>query len=146
MSEHREVPIPEDLKARYKRLGEYKPIEVAVCDIYVREYQSLIERIGHAENAVAERDKRIAELTKRYNALMVMYNETQAQRDSLLAQGQRLSASVSDACKKAAVEICNTYDVSAPRGKSFANRPPVTISIIIEQALIAASKEPSHAS
>jgi len=54
----------------------------------------------------------------------------------------RDEALVSDACKKAAVEICNTYEVAAPRGVSFANRPPVTISIIIEQALIAARSKP----
>jgi hypothetical protein len=54
---------------------------------------------------------------------------------------ERLSAPVTDAARKAALEICNTYEVTAPRGKSFANRPPVTIAIIIEQALIAARKD-----
>jgi hypothetical protein len=42
------------------------------------------------------------------------------------------------AIKKAAVEICNTYDVTTPRGKSFVNRPPVTISIIIQEQIRAA--------
>jgi hypothetical protein len=65
----------------------------------------------------------------------------EAENAALRQQVERLSAPVTDACNKAAVEICTTYVVTAPRGVSFANRPPVTIAIIIEQALLAARKE-----
>ena len=64
----------------------------------------------------------------------------EAQVKTLTAQLERYEKPVSEACKKAAVEICNTYDIETPRGKTYANRPPVTISIIIEQALLASRK------
>jgi len=38
--------IPEDLKQRYEKLASYKPMAVAVTDIYVRDWQALIERIA----------------------------------------------------------------------------------------------------
>lgn len=48
------MQIPEDLKQRYEHLGNYQPLEVAVTDIYVREWQLLIERIATAEQTIAE--------------------------------------------------------------------------------------------
>jgi hypothetical protein len=45
---------------------------------------------------------------------------------------------VKAACQSAAREICETYEIASPRGRSFANSPEVTIAIIIEQAILAA--------
>lgn len=45
--------IPEDLKQRYEKLASYKPMEVAVTDIWVRDWLALIERIARAEAKVA---------------------------------------------------------------------------------------------
>ena len=64
MTDERVPAIPSDLVARYKRLSEYKPLEVAVCDIYVREYQNLIERISALEHANADLTAQVAALSK----------------------------------------------------------------------------------
>jgi hypothetical protein len=50
------VSIPEDLKKRYEHLSSYKPMEVAVTDIHVREWKSLIERIAQRDRQIAVYD------------------------------------------------------------------------------------------
>ena len=74
----------------------------------------------------------------KYNDHIAAIAALTAERDALKRQVARLSAPVSDAAQKAAIEICQTYDVTAPRGVIFANSKQVTVAIIIEQAFIAA--------
>lgn len=68
----------------------------------------------------------------------VRAEDAEAELSALRQRVEAMGRPVTDACRKAALEICSTYDVLVPRGVSFANRPPVTIAIIIEQALLAA--------
>lgn len=62
ISDEQQVPIPTDLLNRYKLLASYKPMEVAVTEIYVREYMRLIERIAILEAANRQHEERIAAL------------------------------------------------------------------------------------
>lgn len=47
----------------------------------------------------------------------------------------RLPESFGKAINDAAIEICEVYDVSTPRGKSYVNPAQVTIAIIIAEQL-----------
>lgn len=151
--------IPDDLKKRYEHLSSYRPMEVAVTDIRVPEWILLIERIARAEAEVKELKSAqcpyeddaqaiLDGISPEYvvqggsvmGTLAASVVKLEAQVKTLTAQLERYEKPVSEACKKAAVEICNTYDIETPRGKTYANRPPVTISIIIEQALLASRK------
>lgn len=113
MSE-REVPIPEDLREEHEEIMERlaHPLSGGLERMNDKERIADIERIGRAESAVAERDKRIAELetevTVKQHSVDVfekgLENEEadcdflhtrieafEAERDRLLAQVQRLT-------------------------------------------------------
>lgn len=76
MNECKEMAdIPEDLKQRYEWLSTYQPLEVAVTEIYVREYQSLIERIATLEASLREARQVPAECWKRLERADQTINE-----------------------------------------------------------------------
>jgi hypothetical protein len=87
-----EYPIPEDLKQRYENLASYKPMEVAVTNIYVRDWLVLIERIARLE-------AQLTAMTVDRNLWQDAHNDdcpNKAMLDTALAKYERMSAPVSD--------------------------------------------------